>query len=570
VEKLVKERVAGGLVLLALAAQLAIGLLGDGLTIDEVVYIASGYRHLTALDFRSNPEQPPFAKMWGALPLLALPIQVPAWRPGDQWGWSYRFVHQANPAGRVIAWARAPAVVLTLGLAVALWAWARSSRGPAAGLIALVLAAFHTSLLAHGHLLTTDMPGALTMLVASWAFWRWSQAPSPGRAVLVGLALGVAVATRMTGWLLVPTFAFLAFGRLVRAPREERRHLLAPVLKLAAALLVVVPAVIWAAYGFRYAAWPGETVAQAPGPWLGRTGRAIAAMQAARVLPEAYLEGARFVAEHNTIGHPTYLLGRVSTTGWPHYYLVAFAVKNTPGFLMALLVAVFSVVSRRREGQDRARDPWRDGPELHWLLPAAITFAAASAGRIHIGERYILPVYPYLILLMASAGVRLVSSPRGRLLLGVLAALHVVPALAAATGGTISYFNLLAGGRAGAHRVLVDSNLDWGQDLPRLAAWMKEHDVPRIQLGYHGSDDPERFGIVHEDLPGLHLHPERPAPRPFEGTVAVSPNLLLGLFYPPGQNPYARLLARPADDRAGVFFIYKYKNGAVPELFINR
>jgi Dolichyl-phosphate-mannose-protein mannosyltransferase len=567
VEKLVSERVIAGLALLALAAQLAVGLRGDGLTIDEVVYIASGYRHLTALDFRSNPEQPPLAKMWGALPLLALPIQMPAWRPGDQWGWSYRFVHQDNAAGRVIAWARLPTVVLTLALAVALWSWARSSRGPAAGLIALVLAAFHTSLVAHGHLITTDVPGAFTMLLASWAFWRWSETPGPRRAVVVGLALGVAVTTRLTGWLLVPAFVILAFGRLVRAPREERRHRLAPALTLAAVLFVVVPAVIWAAYGFRYAAWPGETFAQAPGPWMGRTGRVIAAMQAARVLPEAYLEGARLVAEHNIIGHPTYLLGRVSTTGWPHYYLVAFAVKNTPGFLLALLVAAFCLVARRGKGRAGAGEQGADGPELHWLLPAVITFTAASAGRIHIGERYILPVYPYLILLMASAGARLVSSARGRVVLAVVAALHVGPALAAAPDGTISYFNFLAGGRAGAHRVLVDSNLDWGQDLPRLAAWMKDHGVPSIQLGYHGSDEPGRFGIVHEDLPGLHLHPERPARRPFEGTVAVSPNLLLGIFYPPGQNPYARLLARPADDRAGVFFIYRL--GAPQELLTN-
>src|SRR5262249_2401119 len=142
-------------------------------------------------------------------------------------------------------------------------------------------------------------------------------------------------------------------------------------------------------------------------------------------------------------------------------------------------------------------------------------------------------------------------------LLGAVAALHAGPTLMALPGGTISYFNILAGGRAGAHRVLVDSNLDWGQDLPRLAAWMQRNGVPRIQLRYPGADSPERFGIVHEDLPGFHLHPEQAARRAFEGTVAVSPNLLLGIFYPAGQNPYARLLARPPDDRAGVFFIYR-------------
>jgi hypothetical protein len=78
-----------------------------------------------------------------------------------------------------------------------------------------------------------------------------------------------------------------------------------------------------------------------------------------------------------------------------------------------------------------------------------------------------------------------------------------------------------------------------------------------VQLGYHGSDDPDRFGIVHEDLPGFHMHPVRPPTRPFTGTVAVSPNILLGIFYPPGQNPYQQLLERAPDDRAGVYFVYR-------------
>ena len=105
--------------------------------------------------------------------------------------------------------------------------------------------------------------------------------------------------------------------------------------------------------------------------------------------------------------------------------------------------------------------------------------------------------------------------------------------------------------------MLADSNLDWGQDLPRLARWMKRQGVDEIQLGYHGSDDPERLGLRALDLPGVHLYPGRPAARPFEGVVAVSPNLLLGIVEPKGPNPYPRLRDRRPDGRAGVFFIYR-------------
>src|SRR5262245_19411673 len=454
-EKAVKrERLAVGLAALSLLTMLVVGLRTDGLTIDEAVYIASGYRHLTALDFRANPEQPPLAKMWGALGLLPLRPRVPAWRPGDEWGFAYRFVHEANTPDPLIAWARAPAVLLTLALAGLLYSWARRSAGPVAGAIALVLTAFHPSLVAHGHLLTTDVPGAFTMVLASFAFWRWSEAPSLRRAIAVALAVGVAVATRLTGWLLLPAFTLLVLHVVARTPRTERPALSVEVSKLAAAIAIGAPLLVWAAYGFRYAAWPGETVAQPPGPWLGRTGRAIAAMQAAHVLPEAYLEGARFVADHNTIGHPTYLLGKVSTTGWPHYYLVAFAVKNTPGFLLALGLATAAAVAARRKRAQRPPERGRSGVELHWLLPAGITFAAASLGRIQIGERYILPIYPYLVLVLATSLAPLAASLRGRVLLGAVAALHVGPTLMALPGGTLSYFNVLAGGRAGAHRVL--------------------------------------------------------------------------------------------------------------------
>jgi hypothetical protein len=531
--------------LFVLALELTLALRADGLTIDEVVYIGSGFRHLLLSDYRPNPEQPPLAKMVGALPLLALRPRLPA-ITDETWSWSYQFVFVANEPGPLIGWARAPTVLLTVVLATAVWGWARYTLGPTAGLAALALTAFHPSILAHGHLITTDAPGTLTMLAGSWVFWWWGRAPSLRRALLVALAVGVAVSTRLTGWLLLPIFAVLLAARLRRQSSAQRRALLRQSAILGACF-ALVPIVVWASYDYRYEPYPGTTVAQLPGPWMGLTGRIIAGLERMRVLPEAYLEGARFVAEHNTLGHPTYLLGKMSTKGWPHYYLVAFLVKNTPGFLLALGAAIILLW--------RARSA--DAVELHWLVPALVTFLAASTGHIQIGERYILPVYPYLILLIASTVPRVLATPRGRAAAGVILFAHAVPSLLAARGGYISYFNFLAGGREGGHRVLVDSNLDWGQDLPRLARWMHDHGVDKIQLAYHGSDDPDRFHIQHEDVDGYRLHPTHPATGPVHGTFAISPNIRLGIFEPPGKNSWAWLDQKPVDDRVGVYFVYR-------------
>ena len=140
--------------------------------------------------------------------------------------------------------------------------------------------------------------------------------------------------------------------------------------------------------------------------------------------------------------------------------------------------------------------------------------------------------------------------------MGLLLAAHALPALAQAPRGYLPYFNLLTGGTDGGHRVLADSNLDWGQDLPRLARWMRAHDVAQVQLGYHGPDSPDRFGIRHEDLPGMQFYAPREPARPFEGIVVLSPNLVLGVFSSPDEDPYAAFRRRPPDDRAGVFFVY--------------
>ena len=85
---------------------------------------------------------------------------------------------------------------------------------------------------------------------------------------------------------------------------------------------------------------------------------------------------------------------------------------------------------------------------------------------------------------------------------------------------------------------------------------MRREGVPRVQLAYQGADDPARFGIEREDLPGAHPNPARRPAVPFSGIVVVSPNLLHGLV-PPLADQYAPLRQRRPDARAGVFLVYR-------------
>ena len=176
-----REGAAVAALLLALAVQLGLAVRSDGLTSDELLYVPAGYLHVARFDLSLDTTHPPLAPALAGLGLVGAGVDVPARAPGEETlSYCFRFLHRANAGGALWQRARVPVVLLTLALAAVLWAWARATHGAAAGLVALALAAFDPSLLAHGHLATTDLPATLAMVVAAWAHWRWSARPGPG------------------------------------------------------------------------------------------------------------------------------------------------------------------------------------------------------------------------------------------------------------------------------------------------------------------------------------------------------------------------------------------------------
>jgi 4-amino-4-deoxy-L-arabinose transferase-like glycosyltransferase len=551
---LVSGRQEALLVCLLLAAQAALlgyGVLADGLTYDELLYISAGYRELKLSDYRFGAEHPPLAQMVSALPLLAYHPKTRALEAEDgaSWAWAHEFLDVDNAGLPLMRAARIPTVVLSLLLSFGLWRWCRALAGPFAGLIALGLGVFHPSLLAHGHLVTTDMPGTVTMVAASYALWRWCEGPTSRRALAVGLALGIAFATRLTALLLVPVIAGFALRWWWRSSRDSKSG--SRIGQLATACVLGVLFCIWTAYGFHWEPWPGvpEAVigARVWEPAIEGTvgGRVLGLLKASHVVPSAYVTSIQAYLIKSTVGHQAFLLGQISASGWPYYYAVALLVKNTPAFLVAMLCG--AALWRRAD---------RAGLE-HALVPSGLIFLAASFSRVQVGERYMLAAYAYLIVGIAPALTGILRESTGRAFVGLLLGAHALSSLLQAPDGHIPYFNAMVG-RDLAPFVLSDSNLDWGQDLPRLATWGRAHPDRPLQLAYWGSDLPSRYGIVREDLPGQTTYGvEHPPRKPYSGWVAISSTLLSGLYPPPGTDEvYEALRRRTPDDHAGVFRIY--------------
>jgi hypothetical protein len=565
---------AGLVVVAAVALQAGLSIdamRGSSATFDEGAHLPAGYSYLALGDHRLNPEQPPLVKLLAAAALVPLRPELRtddvAWRTARQWELGRRFLYRWNDADRLLFRGRLPVVALASGLVVAVFLAARARFGPAAGAAAALLAALSPDVLAHGSLVTTDLAFALFFFLAVVAWERLLRHASPARLLAAGLAAGAAFATKFSAPVLLPVLAILAMrvvlGReaLVssfRAPRRDvavRRDRVAHVLVLAAGVAAVALAAVWASYGFRHALTPEPALRaelrqalDAPQPdalraavaWAGRVG----------VVPEDYARGALFVAEHSE-ARPTFLLGELRDRGFPHYFAVTFLLK-TP--VPLLLLTALALARARRL---RADDAW-----LVWL-PVVVYLAATATRGLQIGHRHLLPIDPFLFLAAGEAAAAL-GSWRGRL--GPL--LASVLALGYA-GGTLrqhphhlAYLNELGGGSANGWRLLVDSNLDWGQDLKRLAAWTKANQVEKLKLSYFGSADPAYHGIDAEALPG-YTAPHAPRItreiRPGD-VVAVSATNLQGVYLesPEDRALMARLRATEPIARVGYsIFVYR-------------
>lgn len=345
-------------------------------------------------------------------------------------------------------------VVFGVPLLAVVFRWARELYGDAAGLVALGLTAFSPTLLAHAPLITPDLPLTATGVLALYLFRRGGH--GAGRPWPWGLALGLCLLTKGSAWLFV--WAVVADGGLTAWRRRDRAILL----RLAGGLLLAY-ATLLLGYGFNGlldAGGKAGLLARAPDLLPAR----LAARAAAPFLPLPYLQSMATQLSAGWRGWESYLLGEVSRQGWWYYFLVALAVKETIPFLL-LVVASLAVLPWSRAGRE----------ELFLLLPVLVFFVCFSLGKVQIGIRYVLPVFPLLAILASRLTLR--RERWMRALLGVLVLAHSTLAVRACPD-FIAYFNELAGGPANGYRWLADSNLDWSQNRSRLLAYASERHIP--------------------------------------------------------------------------------------------
>jgi hypothetical protein len=242
-----------------------------------------------------------------------------------------------------------------------------------------------------------------------------------------------------------------------------------------------------------------------------------------------YLLGLLMTMQRSAGGNTAYFLGDVSSTAWKSYFPIVYLIKEPLPVLILILLTLLAVVMPRKREWSGIKKWVADNPaEFTWISFIALYWISSIFGNLNIGLRHVLPTFPFIYIL--TVGKITEQFQKGKPLLKrlVMSALTSVLVLWLVIESILTfpnylaYFNELAGGPANGYKYVVDSNLDWGQDLKRLKIFMEENGIKKIKLDYFGGSSPSYYlGDKYEKLDAGNISQRN-------GWLAVSATLLQG------------------------------------------
>ncbi len=505
-------------------------------TTDEPFHILAGYRYWQCGDYGINPEHPPLLKLLAALPIRSQTLIEPSSPCGskitDKWeGFltGYQFLSR-NGVDRILIPARLAASLMSILLAVLVFLSALEMFGKPVAFVALALLVFEPILIADGSLVLTNTAVTAMMFAAVYALYRYRQKPTMPRLLLTGLAVGLMLASKHSGILMLPILFVLLFVDILLARKRNKAEtdtrLSRSLLNNAAAytaIFLIGLTVLWATYGFRYYALPGATsdtvsvvdfFKESDRPEVANafSGKTVELIRRTHIFPESYVYG---LADIVALKRSTYLLGRFYPTAQWFYFPVAFTIKTSIALLLLLPLGLLTRKLYRRHPREM----------LFLLLPSLAYFAICLTSSLN-GSSYILPVYPFFIVIAAAGACALAEKYRAFFYpLVALLLFHAFTAIRTAPN-YIAFANDLWGGTNNTYQLL--HGVDKGQNLKIIDEYLKKEDIHDCWIAYHGMEELARINQTCHVIPDWWTRTPiiEPLPPVIEGTVLLSVEVL--------------------------------------------
>ena len=425
-------------------------------TSDEPNHIACGMEWLQNGTYSFETQHPPLARVAAALGPYLIGARVQDKIVPDTLSVPIAGTHILYRDHRydlTLALARLGILPFFWIACVVVYWWARRCYGTVIGIVALFLFSFLPPILAHAGLATTDMALTAFMGAAFVSGLWWLEQPTLLRGAIAGACAGLAVLSKysslpfLAASIACAAVLYVVFERPQVPSLLQNAKLALPSFGVG---ILVTAMVIWSGFRFSIGSVAGIPV-RLPAPEL--------------------FSGIQSVAAHNRIGHHTYLLGNYSVKGFWYYYPIVLGVKTPLAVLVLFGFGLFLVMRKNT----RPVKIWQP------LGLIAGVLAIGLYSRINIGVRHILPVYMAMSMMAAVAIVRMPEWFAGRrwgnLLLGALLAWFAGSSLFSHPD-YLPYFNELAGSEP--EKIVVDSDLDWGQDIKRLGHRLNELGATRV------------------------------------------------------------------------------------------
>ena len=535
---------------------------------DEPTYISAGYYFLKTGDPSVIVGHPMVTKILaGALPYFvrpSLPANSVQLINESYVKFAYDFMYKSgNDATKLVFLARLPFVLLVALLGLLIFMWAKDLFGAWAGALSVFLYSFSPLILAYGGIALTDLPVSLFAFASSYFFWKFAVKGKKKFAFFSALAFGLALGSKLTTIYLVPIFAVLFAFMLLRgkkAPilvsrkpfydplRRPAINSLAQFVVLACMFIVISGAVLFVLYGFQF----GTLSSGVPERYLPRgydfvakafgENAAAAATFAAEKVPIPFPS---FFAGYFVVGYASlnpayhhYMLGKVYLAGDWRFYPLSLLLKTPLSFIILLGLAAFCLLRTRRDMISEAA----------LLVPPAVFVLAFLPSSYNAGVRHLLPIFPFLFVFAGRLALvpSLFKSWKKAAVSVLLACLFLWYLLGSLLAFPYygSYFNeLVPKGHAAYY--FVGDNLDAGENLNRLAAYLNANNISRVNLSYFGSADPAYYGINYDYMPSPFFQAWTPSYSPSaeglpanftedcsarKGLVAVSAANLKGVY----------------------------------------
>jgi hypothetical protein len=529
-------------------------MLQKSITNDEHAFLPSGYTYLKTGQL-SIMGHTPLIHIMASAPLMFLDLKIPpnmeeyyVQNNYKEYSNEFLFNYNKDKLDQIIFWGRIPMVLISMLLGFYVFRWAKEVYGVKAGLFALFLYSLSPNILAYSRLAVTDLGFGCFMFISIYYFWRFINNKKPYDLVLTGVMFGLTQVSKFSGIYLVPLF--LIFISLSVFNREKKFKEIGIMLYSLFTILVIGLIVINVSYGFQgsfkslgenlredkseyfdHEVFNGETiVSKIPTDnKFVRIASTFIVEEIPIIIPYPYLKSfvsiVRQTQEAKSITYYPFFIGKNTQESW-YSYLVVFLIKTPiPTTILLLLSLIFFFRIKSKRGLD----------ELFLIVPILFILVYFSFFHpINARLRYVLAIYPLLFVFISKiVNLKFLKLEWRRVFNFLIIILSVGYLLSSLMiyPHYLAYFNEFVGGPSEGYNYLVESGLDWGQDLRLLGEYIEEEGIEDINLIYFGWTNPEVYNIGYSYLKYFgdnSLDEEDCTPK--NGVYAISATYLQGIY----------------------------------------